>query len=483
MRTLALLLRVAVVVVLPLSGCESVKSDVTDAAVHIDGSSPIDSASPPDAVSCTAEAFQTCADDSTARFCNASGNGFDDRSCGAPGCNLSAGRCNECVPSSATCSSGSTPALSRCSSDGLTQPDQACQLACVGENGTTAAHCAFLVPKYLPDVCATPATDALFAVDSASINIDTNLDNLCNGGIVTQPGGGPPLCVMRYGQFRISAGRQLKVTGARVLAVVTDDKLELLGTLDVSADGTMSGPGSVTASGVKSSNANGGGGAGFAQNGAAGGSANTDGAGGAGGAAFDPLPLPLRGGPRSPTQGIAPIGANGGGGGGAATLISCRGTVTVSGALDAGGGGGQGGSDEIFGPQISLYAAAGGGAGGYVVLQGLDVAVSGQVFANGGGGGGGGANDAAGGQGGDGGRSTSPTAGGSPLAGSGAGGSGGAAGFAPGVGKRPPGGGSAGGGGGSMGHFQVYAPSGVNPVVTPSAASPGFDALQRVGTL
>lgn len=74
-----------------------------------------------------------------------------------------------------------------------------------------------------------------------------------------------------------------------------------------------------------------------------------------------------------------------GGGGGAVTLISCHSNVSVAGTLSSGGGGGMPGGLFI----TAATAGQGGGAGGNVVLQGLIVEITGQVFANGGGGGGG----------------------------------------------------------------------------------------------
>jgi hypothetical protein len=122
------------------------------------------------------------------------------------------------------------------------------------------------------------------------------------------------------------------------------------------------------------------------------------------------------------------------------------------------------------------------------VLQGFDVAVTGEMYANGGGGGAGGngsgtcttVQDGA-----DGSLSDSmPAIGGSALSGAGSGGTGGVAGIA----TRDPGNGlratttgdGAGGGGGSVGWFQSYIPAGVTPTLMQAHASPRFQPNANV---
>ena len=127
-------------------------------------------------------------------------------------------------------------------------------------------------------------------------------------------------------------------------------------------------------------------------------------------------------------------------------------------------------------PKVDV--AAWGGAGGYVVLQGVQVAVSGNVFANGGGGGcgypGGGLT---GNPGEDGVRNGSAPVACVPGGSAGAGGTGGSKNFAPGNG-----GGTTGGGGGSMGVFQAYTPAGVIPTLTPATSSPNFQPNLTIPT-
>lgn len=430
-----------------------------------------------DAVTCTAGEFVACDDASTARSCNATGDGFVTTSCGAPGCNASAGRCNECVPSSIACDGD---VVESCDADGLALPDETCALSCV--DGPTA-HCAYLSPKYLPDVCDALATEPTFTIGTVT-SFDTNLDVACTGGIITQSGAAS-ICVVRADTITISS--TMTVTGGRELALVADGDLTVTSgaTLDVSANGTTGGPGSGRVSGAiaghGNAGGNGGGGAGFGQLGSNGGS-TVDGSGGAGGTTFDPLAITGMIGGAHPTNPTVLLGVYGGGGGGALSLISCRGTVAMAGLIDAGGGGGGGGFDSIAGIGSDIFGGAGGGSGGYVVIQGLGVSVTGKLYANGGGGGGGAGDDDSGVDksgfaGGDGRRSSTQVASGgtTQTTAAGRGGDGGIGAAAPTVGRGHGNFGSGGGGGGSVGHFQIYVPTGVTPTVSPIEVSPQFD--------
>lgn len=378
--------------------------------------------------------------------------------------------CNQCEPSTSRCEAG---VFQACDAEGRIAIEETCALGCVEG---PAPHCAYLEPRYLPDVCDTRATlDELTIASTATF--DTDFDPACTGGVVAQTGG-PSICVVRYGTIAIAASRSLNVIGTRALALVADHSIAIDGLLDVGANGPKDGPGGGTfGSGGSVMTPNGGGGAGFKTAGGPGGSPAADGGASNGGStSVDPVVFEvLLGGPRSPSgQSLR------GGGGGTATLISCRGTVSVSGIISAGGGGGAGGLLLLGTPS----PGAGGGAGGYVVLQGLDIAVTGNVFANGGGGGGGippgftmgvtGSNGLC---------SLAPASGGSFNLGEGRGGLGGSATSNPGPGGRSIAiGSSAGGGGGSMGFFQSYTPAGVTPTLTPSLASPGFQANAVVRT-
>ncbi len=468
-------LSLVLAVTLAVAACGKVEEAPVDAGDQPDDAQ-VDSPDGMVITTCTPNQFVDC-DGGNARICNASGDGATIQSCGAPGCNPGAMRCNACVPSSSTCDGA---VVESCGADGLALPDETCQLSCTA---TPSAHCAYISPRYLPNVC-----DGVAAMPGLTITtsgtIDTALDASCTGGVVTQVGG-PPICVMRYGVITVQTGRTLTLIGGRAAALVADGDVTITGTIDGSATGLVHGPGGGTlTSGGLSTEFTGGGGAGHATAGAAGGSTTATGGAANGGATSDPLAgAVLVGGVRAARPSIG-IGVSGGGGGGAVMLVSCRGTVAVTGTLDVGGGGGNGGRNLNAPPAAVIFrGGGGGGTGGYAVLQGLDVRVTGEVYANGGGGGGGGSATVIGGVGGDGTRSsTVAAAGGQPPGGSGSGvgGAGGRLGASPGGGGAS--GNSQGGGGGSTGAFQSYTPTGVTPTLTPSSSSPGFQTNMTITT-
>jgi len=439
---------------------------------------------PPPPDTCTANAFVSCPDASTEWLCNATGDGVLTIDCGAPGCNETTQGCNQCVPDAVSCTSDHM-GLQQCASDGSgNTPGQTCTNGCIDATVDTPAHCAYISPVWMPDVCDAPATEPSFEV-TTNASLDTTLQATCNGGVITQASG-PAICVLRYDSIKIDASRTLTVTGTRALALVADSHLDIDGVLDVSANGVNNGPGGGTmASGAKPSGSSGGGGAGFRSAGGPGGSSAGTGGAANGGAIYDPLTgTGAIGGPRV-NNGITANLAFGGGGGGLALLVACRGTVTVpsTGLIDAGGGGGDAGKDTFAGAQVTLISAAGGGAGGYVILQGLaGVTVQGSLYANGGGGGGGDTtNDQSGTPGADGQRSLNAAVGGNANGGgAGVGGKGGTGSLSPlgGGGSSS----SSGGGGGAAGYFQVYTPAGVSPSLTPTQISPAFETPKNVAT-
>lgn len=420
---------------------------------------------------CTSGEFLGCsADDASARSCNAAGDGLELHACGEPLCSIEAGGCEPCVAERRQCTADQT-GLETCSPDGLSITTEACAAGCATD------HCAYLAPVYLSDVCDTPATMDTLDI-SASMMLDTSIDANCTGGIVTQAVG-PELCLLRYASIIIGAA--LRVVGRRPLALVADYAVLVTGEVDISASGIVDGAGGGTiASGERAGGGVGGGGAGFRHAGGAGGSTGTNGGGGVGGPLLDPSPQTtgmIGGpGPAQPTNvqkslGYPVPGAAGGG----LLLISCHDSVTISGVIAANGGGSPGG--KTLGTN-SYIGATGGGAGGFVVIQGLRVAITGSLFANGGGGGGGCVgNCTAIIQGQDGQRSTTPAAGGLGYNTGANGGAGGTA-VAPGNGRAGAEG-SPGGGGGAAGRLRVYTPMGVSPTITPAQLSPagGIETL------
>lgn len=409
--------------------------------------------------------FASCREDA-AITCNASGTNYEVETC-TDGCSAANRGCNSCAPDTSRCVEAG---LSRCGSNGVLSVAEPCALGCVE---APTPHCAYLQPKYLPSVCDVPSAEPSLTISNSG-TFDTSLDSNCNGGIVVQ-NGAPSICVAHYGTITIQAGKTLTIIGrteipnegGRSVALVADGALTIEGTVDLGAVGMQSGPGGgTTVSSGPPVGSNAQGGAGGKTAGGPGGSLTADGGALNGGApSTNPnLLTALVGGARVV-----------GGGGGGGMMISCRGTVSVPGVISAGGGGG-----------VVFLVAGGGGAGGNIVLQGIDVVVTGEVYANGGGGGAG----AAPGQqtgfafGEDGSRSDSISArGGVPLTGGGGGGDGGRANASPRPGLAPTvTGGKPGGGGGSIGFAQTYTPAGVTPTLTPAHSSPLFEPNGTIPT-
>lgn len=434
--------------------------------------------------SCTPGEFIAC-DGDIALSCNAEANGVTMDSCGAPGCNADAGRCNTCVPDTIACSADRTT-LDHCGADGLVAQSDTCVAGCMPDmSGGSADRCGYIEPAWLAGVCDEPAAKPEALLSST---LDVQQDSACTGGVIDRDG--TMFCVVRAARIAIG---DLKVTGTRAIAFVADNELTVSGTLDVSADGPTPGPGAgFLGAGPTRLNASykGGGGAGFTQAGGAGGGNDTGTeAGMAGGPITDrPTTSPFVGGATAAAavcgNGIIlclnAIDFPGGGGGGGALLVACRGTVSVTGTIDAGGGGGTGGGDHYPASGASAQGGApGGGSGGFVVFQGARVEITGKLYANGGGGGAGcGTDNCRGLPGADGLRGTTGAPGGDPAGNTLGGGIGGSISNAPGPGERTfsTTAAGAGGGGGSMGRFLVFTPSGVAPVLTPSEASPAPQA-------
>jgi hypothetical protein len=351
----------------------------------------------------------------------------------------------------------------------------------VGGCGCTTADCEkHVIPKYLPaSIC-----NELAAAADLRISQDATLDvtNALNCSSVVTQTSGPEICVVRAGSITVESGSTFKIgtllssaTDTRAVALVADRDVRIDGIIDVSADLNKNGPGGgTTSSGANALIPDGGGGAGGKTAGAPGGTATASGGAANGGAATtNPTVLnQLRGGARAfQTQGSNNVA---GGGGGALTIVSCRGTVSIAGLIDAGGGGGISGlRNSISGDP---YSAGGGGAGGTLVLQGMMVRVTGLFYANGGSGGGGSFEFIPTFNGEDGTRSLTAAQGAMGNAGGGRGGDGGVGLIAPTPGALPTTSGQpAGAGGGSVGFFLTLTPEGVTPVVTPLMASPAFE--------
>ncbi len=429
------------------------------------------------AVNCNPGEFAACRGDQ-AITCNATGDDFDLAECPF-GCDVAG-----CLPCEVDDTSCVDDDLFRCDANGTAVFAETCRAGCVGD-AEGGARCAHLEPKYAPDVCEQPAADPELIFTSSGI-FDPNLDTNCNGGVIEQPGT-TALCVVHYGTISIPLGVELRVIGkplqrGRVVMFVADSELSIEGELDVSATGSVNGPGGGVRQSGGNINGGGAGGAGGATPGAAGGTPTTSGGQMNGGAAA-PSPAvfqALLGGASARQSVLDEQDFGGGGGGGGVSLVSCTQRVSVSGTIASNGGGGGGGG--------FLRHGLGGGAGGVIVLQGIDVSLTGSMFSNGGAGGAGRLLSGLQGFPGEDGQLSDVTAAspGNPQDGEGVGGAGGVKGKSPTNGNKPSvtsgvttG---AGGGGGSVGFLQIYTPQGIEPTVTPVALSPALEPTGVVGT-
>jgi hypothetical protein len=383
--------------------------------------------------SCTPNMFEECRGDK-ALMCNSTGSDYDLLTC-TQGCSAAEGGC---------------------------KPEPPCEtLEC-------KKH---IIPKYLPTECDELATNGALTI-SADTELDTSDDSKCTR-IVQQPLG-PEICVLHYQSITIETNKTYGASGSRALALISDETLVIDGVLDVGYHNSQGGPGGglVMSGGYSITNKAGGGGAGGRTDGGHGGTTQTGGGANGGEAIMNPATLNyVVGGARTPAT---PYNN----GGGAAIVVACRGALKVQGTVDVSGGGGHNGYLRDIGTgQLVYRAATGGGAAGMVVLQGLSLSITGQLYANGGGGGGGG--NGTGGPGYEGQRSTAAAAGGTGTATGGTGGAGGALG-------APQGGvsdtnGNGGGGGGAAGFFFLYSP-GTADVVTPTAVSPSLEPKSVIAT-
>ena len=292
-----------------------------------------------------------------------------------------------------------------------------------------------------------------------------------------QRNGGPDVLVLYTSAFTLEAGATLDVTGDKSLVIASDSTITIDGALDASSQtggsaGPSKGPGAsyagcttVGGSGGDGNGGGDGGGGGGGALGAGGGpGGDVNGAPGGSAGAFMPVPGFIRAGCAGGKGGKT--GGKGGEGGGAIELAA-RGSIVVTGSINAGGGGGGKGQNPSGG--------GGGGSGGVISFDSPSVMLApGAIIAANGGGGGGGLNDdSSAGAGNDAPLAATNAGGGTSETGQG-GGPGGASnpvGGGPGIGGNNGGGG---GGGGSSGYVIVYAGSFVfaGAVVSPPATQP-----------
>ena len=304
-----------------------------------------------------------------------------------------------CDGDSLSCASGST----------------ACALGC---SSTGGPHCMALVPSN--SVPATLVNGTTATSISALTTFDTDTGAIT--GDVTRDAGIGVISGIAYaqtaslGEFafqQLSIAGTVQVTGTRAAVFLVAGSMMISGIVDVSAgcygmDTTCAGPGGgsgslavapatgcgaagLLAGGVETIGGGGGGGgggsgaSGGAVSGIFGSPAGAAGDACAGAGTLEPLVGGGGGG-----AGFYMVGSSsgGGGGGGGALQLTALGDLTITGTISAGGAGGD---PSVVGSMEGMggAGAGGGGAGGSILLESIDVSiVDAVVVANGGGGGG-----------------------------------------------------------------------------------------------
>ena len=345
----------------------------------------------------------------------------------------------------------------------------------VGSDARDAANSAscFGAPPF--DFClAAPPTGALTLSGTFSTGAGTNTTCESSGIGEKVTIGSVTACAIRAQGITVGPSSIFRVQGSIPLVIAAED-ITIAGTVVAASDteghvGPDANDATCTTAGTQGSSNGGcgGGGAGgsFGTAGGNGGTGNSN-AGTIGTATLavsQPVTV-LRGGCAGGGGGDGSGTGGAGAPGGGAVYIIARGTLTISGVIDASGSGGG----------LSAAAKAGGGgggSGGMIVLAAamLDAAGA-RVVANGGGGGGGADMNSGGNTGSDPSEATVTTGAGGGGGGGGAGGKGGtgaAAGSTGGQGTNAAGGGGGGGGGGGEGVVRVLG----GQALTGAAVSP-----------
>jgi hypothetical protein len=308
----------------------------------------------------------------------------------------------DCEPNAVICAGDE---LVTCSPEGEEVSREPCALGC----HDSGERCNDLDPsnglaEHLDDAASAP--DVVLEA-GATINTDDSTITGTTLAVPTTIVTATPVEILVIEVGSLSA-QDVRVTGSRALAIVSDSDITLNGPFDISASYMFGGPGSIATGadcsaqdGVDagSTSLNGGGGGGF---GGAGGNGGTTGfSGGIGGAAAGNATLvPLRGGcPGAWYEGgsgppaTSAVASSPGGGGGVVQMVSrTRVVVADGGAIVANGGSAKGYTGPPPIPACILGnpcgPGAGGGSGGGVLLEApaIEIAGAGIVAANGGGG-------------------------------------------------------------------------------------------------
>ncbi len=368
-----------------------------------------------------------------------------------------------CAPSTTTCDDA-TGVYVECSAQGTPTIERRCPLGCA----PSVEKCLDVDPSNgLAPALDVSATGPVVTFTGASTLDSTN-------GTASNAGSAIAVPTMTIGGIRafifnrVRVEGTLKVVGATPVALVANGDVEIVGTIDVSADGAQAGAGATTSGtcigafypGIEvATQGVGGGGGGRATRGANGGANGAGHVGAAGGVPLiDDDLVPLVGGcagGEGQERSGAYAHALGGGGGGAIQIVSRTSIVmTGAGVIDASGGGGQ--SASPVGTDTSV-CGGGGGSGGAILLEAPVVSMTGVTVTLSckGGGGAAAGNGSAAFAGEDGGAGVSPASGGAngTLA---AGGAGGTESVSPVVGGNGVGSnGDGAGGGGAVGQARV----------------------------
>lgn len=308
----------------------------------------------------------------------------------------------DCVPDSVTCSNGQ---VVTCSPQGTVQSTQDCALGCRADGKS----CDDLAPSnglgpQLDDAANAPVV----SLDpGATINTSDGTITGTTVAIPTSVVTSNPVDILVVKVKSLTA-QDIRVTGSRALAIVSDGDVVLSGILDASADHQHAGPGAPvddpTCQGKDGSKTSdntaigGGGGAGFGTAGGAGGSGSALAPGGSGGAATGSATVsPLRGGCHGGWYGgssgppsLVETDASPGAGGGAVQIVSRTKIEFTAGAGIAVNGGSAKADTSILVVQCVLGRAcgpgAGAGSGGGILLEApvVAMAASSALVANGG---------------------------------------------------------------------------------------------------
>jgi hypothetical protein len=337
-------------------------------------------------------------DNANAITCGTDGTPGATTNCGAAGC--IGGVCNTCQPNTTSCV-GDT--LVVCNASGKIQSTTACALGC---GSTPNAHCKALVPLYgvpapsgtLPDLVVDAHTTLNIAgcgnippsVSLIKGNVSTPITGAPQVDSVSQSGGGPPICVVRFNKITVQQGFNLvvlnSVTPGHALSLQATDDIQLAGT--IAFTNSARGPSAaievegIYTNGVVSPGAGGGGAARAGGNG--GDCLSCSGAtrpGGAGGATITTIANVLTGGSEGGSIWATILDRKryfgiGGKGGGALHLVSLtRVSVASTGVINVNGKAGTGDPSELF------FLGSGAGSGGTIVVEAPAISLSANAVA------------------------------------------------------------------------------------------------------